>query len=156
MSVLKALQLLADQQGLHLRLGTTHRRIEFGAFGEASGLTFINTQAAPAALYGNDDVALIERFTVEHSAEVAANWLIPLGAGEGVAQLTLQHATRIGLYTVQSMTGPDGQTLYYIADAASIAALGRIEKVGVFYIAPVTNSDDIENAANALYDAAYA
>lgn len=157
-SVLKALQLLAEQQGLHLRLGERPRVVEFGQFGTDSGLVLINPTMAEAALEGTHEVALIERLSIVQSTEAAANWLLPLGAGEGVAQLTLAKATRSGRYDIRSTTGPDGTTLYYLADDASIAEYGVIQKVGVYRnIAPVTNSDgDVVNAANALYDAAAA
>lgn len=156
-SVLKALQSIAGQNGLHFRF-KSGTELEFGALGVDSGLRIIHKNQAPAELYTNDDVALIERLRVSYESEAVANWLLPIGAGEGEAALTLERSTRTSPHTIQSMTGPDGRTLYYLKDTASITTYGQIEKVGTFKdISPLSNSDtDIENAANALYDAAVA
>jgi hypothetical protein len=60
-------------------------------------------------------------------------------------------------YQVQTMTGPDGRTIYYLSDATSITAYGQIEKIFTVDISPLSHSSpDITNAANALYDAAVA
>ncbi len=84
------------------------------------------------------------------------NWVIALGAGEGVAALTLEKSTRTSPFTVQSIVGPDGNLQYYLSDATSVATYGQIEKIISFkQIAPLSNSEtDIINAANALFDAA--
>ncbi len=157
-SVLLALQKLAEQQGLHLRLGDAAQTVEFGTFGAASGVTLLNSQLAPDGVYDNDEIALVSQLTLQQSTEATANWLLPVGAGEGRAALTLEHSTRSSPYPIQSMTGPDGATLYYLVDTASVALYRQIQKVGAFKnIAPVSNSDnDILQAANALYDAAAA
>lgn len=156
-SVLKALQMLCEQQGLHLRLGGAGV-VEIGAFGAPSGLTLVAPALAAEPLYHNDDVAVVESITVAQDSEAVANWLLPVGAGEGEAALTLEKSTRSAPYPIQTVTGPDGRTLYFLVDDASAAAYGVIQKVGTFKnIAPVTNSDgDMVNAANALYDAAAA
>lgn len=154
LSVWKALLGLAAQQGLHVRSGSSARTIEVGAFGGAATLRLVNPMQAMRALDGNDDVALIESIAVEKNSEAVATRLYPLGAGIGEAWLTLEDATRSSPYTVQSTTGPDGSTQYYLQDTAGAALYGTIEKVGKFSsIAPLSNSAaDMENAANALYD----
>lgn len=157
-SVLKALQALVDQHGLHLRLGTDANSLEVGAFGASTGLRLVNAERAAADIYANDEVALIETLSLVQDSEAVANWLIPIGAGEGTAALTLRKSTRTTPYPIQNMVGPNGKRIYYLADSASIASYGQIEKVGTFKnIAPLSNTDaDIRNAANALYDAAAA
>lgn len=157
-SVLKALLAVCEQQGLHLRAGDDPNEVEIGAFGTDAGLRLVNPRRGHAALYDNDDVALIESISVDKSSEAVCTRLFPLGAGIGEAWLTLEDATRSTPYTVQSTTGPDGQTLYYIEDSAATSAFGQITKVGKFSnIAPLSNSAaDMENAANALYDIAAA
>lgn len=154
MSVFKALLALAEQQGLHVRLGDSAKEVEFGAFGASAGLTLVNPAQLHPAAYANDDIALIESIHVEMNSEAVCNRLFPIGAGIGEAWLTLENATRTSPYTVGSLTGPDGATMYFLNDAASLTAYGTIEKVGRFSeIAPLSNSAaDLENAANALYD----
>lgn len=155
-SVLKALQELVEQQGLHLRAGTAARSLEVGAFGSDSGLRIVQAERIHRGLLRNDDLALISRLDIVLDSEDVVNWVIPLGQGEGAAALSLQHSTRSSPYTIQTTTGPDGRTLYYLSDSASIASYGQIEAVKTFrQIGAVSNSDaDLENAANALYDAA--
>lgn len=157
-SVLKALLTMVEQQGVHLRPGTAPNTLEIGAFGDFSDLVLINPTMAPAGLYANNDVALIENISLTQNSEAVANWLLPIGGGEGTAALTLEHSTRSWPYVIQTMAGPDGRTLYYLTDDASVALYGTIQKVGTFKnISPVTNSAaDVVNAANALYDAATA
>jgi hypothetical protein len=157
-SILKALQELANNKGYHIRLGTSPGVVEFGAFGTDTGLRLVNPERAGYDLYSNDQILLIERVSLAMETEAVANWLLPVGAGEGNAALTLAKSTRTTPYTIQSTTGPDGKTLYYLSDATSITAYGQIQKVGTFKdIAPLSNSDaDVTLAANALYDAAAA
>lgn len=155
-SVLKALQELTEQQGLHLRLGENDHELEVGAFGDTIGLRLQQMTRVHRSAYRNDEIAFVERLNIAHDSEGAVNWLLPLGQGEGVSALTLEHSTRSSPYPIQTMTGPDGRTLYYLSDSASIAAYGTIQKVISFrQIGAISNSDaDLELAANALYDAA--
>lgn len=157
-SVLKALQYLVSEQGIHFRQGIGPNTIEVGVFGESNGITILNAPKDGVAIYTDPSLAYIEQIDIEDDSEDVINWLIPLGGGDGESALTLEHSTRTSPYTIQSLTGPDGRTLYYIADAASIAAYGEIQKVGTFkHINPLsTNTGDMTNAANALYDAAAA
>lgn len=163
-SVLKALQALCQESGLHLREGATPRTLEVGAFGDsatdASGnmLRITNAQRASEELYiGNDSLALLESFTLGQDSEAVANRIVVIGAGEGEAALTLKDSTRSDPYLIQTMT-VNGKTLYYIQDDASIALYGVIEKVVSFKrITPVSNGAAAKiAAANALYDAASA
>lgn len=156
-SVLKALQQIVTNLGVHFRLGEGNA-IEFGDFGALTSVAAMNTATVNAELYANADVAVIDQIEAGDDAENIINTLIPLGAGEGVAALTLKRSTRNTPYTIQSATGPDGRTYWYLEDAASVAAYGRVWGVGLYKdIAPITNAfADRVNAANALYDAAAA
>lgn len=157
-SVLKALQSLVAAQGAHLRPAASGKTLEVGTFGTDSGLTLINTGRMSRELYGNDDVALIERFSVSVDSEPIANRIFVYGAGDNVdAALTLELSTRTAPYTIQSRV-KNGRTEYYLEHAASVAAYGVIEKYAQFKeISPLGTSDtDKERAANALYDAAAA
>ena len=153
-NVLKALLRLAEERGYHLRSGAAANTVELGAFGTDSGLTFTNLQGAGQGILGNTDLVLIESLDVAESSRTVGNWISGYGAGEGEAALTLNRSTRTTPYTINTVTD-DGRTLYYLQDAASIAAFGQKEKVVVFKnIAPVTNTATAKTAAaNALYDA---
>lgn len=158
-SVLKALQHIAQQQGIHFRQGSTPDTLEIGTFGASNGLRIVNASEVQAALEYNDQILLIEDFTKLTSSEEMVNWLMPLGAGDGDAKLTLENSTRTTPYTIQSLTLPDGRTGWYIEDTASQTAHGvTIQKVGKLgEITPISNSAAaIEAAANALYDASAA
>lgn len=154
-TVLKALQELCEHQGLHLRLGDSANVVEIGAFGDTNALVIMSPSQLPAEIYANTDVALIEKLIVGESSEAVANVLVPLGQGAGESALTLEKSTRATPYTIQTMT-PNGKTHYYLQDDTSVALYGTIQKVGTYrQIGAVSNSDaDLENAANALYDAA--
>jgi hypothetical protein len=156
-NVFKALLALAEQQGLHVRAGTSAKTVEIGAFGSASGLRLINPMQAHHSLEDADEVALIETISVEKNSEAVCNRLYPIGAGIGEAWLTILAATRNTPYT-RNVVSVNGIDQHFLEHAASIAAYGVIEKMGRFGdIAPLSNSvADGENAANALYDAAAA
>jgi len=161
-SVLKALTRLAEERGLHIRQGTAAQTIEIGAFGTDNGIWAVAPDSIGLDIYLNDNLILIDDITQDTSTQEVVNWIIPIGAGEGTAALTLKYSTRSIAggypYNIQSMTGPDGRTLYYLSDSASIALYGQSQKVVTFKeIGPIANSSPArELAANALYDAAAA
>jgi hypothetical protein len=165
-TVLKALQSLSQQQGLHLRLGTG-KKVEIGAFGlgvgasdgDANGLTLVNAQHAGSEMLTNDDIAIIENCRQNSNSEDIITWLLPLAGGQNVdSALTLQYSNRSGDYPIHTMTGPDGRTLYFIRNVYAEAKYGTIVKVGTYKeISPLDNSDSaIQAASNAAYDAAVA
>lgn len=157
-SILGALQALVEQQGIHFRQGNTLGTIEIGTFGTPNGLRIVNVATLPPDFQENDDVLLIDSLTSVDDSEDLVNWLEPLGAGQGDAMLTLEKSTRTTPYTIQTITGPDGRTIYYIADSTSISTYGTIQRNGKFSdIAAISNSEaDQIAAANALYDMAVA
>jgi len=155
-SVLSALQKICDQNGLHLREALTENSvIEMGSFGTDCGVVAVSGDSLPTGVYANTDIAIIESIQKSEDTEAIANWLIPIGAGEGEAALTLKNATRA---EVKTMTGADGRVLYYMTDDASIATYGVIQRAGTFKdIAPLSNSTlSKQIASNSLYDAAKA
>lgn len=93
-SVLKSLQEIAKRQGLHLRLdGDQH--IKLGPLGDAAPVRIIQSgHRLMRSMMENDDVAVIQRLTWVDDSEAVANWIIPVGGGQGEAALTLQHSTR--------------------------------------------------------------
>jgi hypothetical protein len=152
-SVLKAIQAVVGEKGVHFRLDG-NIQLAAGDFGAESGLRAESAVAAHADLYTNDKLLLIESFRETHKSNEVVNAILPLGAGDGDAVLTLAKSTRGRMVT---RLGGDGRTEYWLEDAASIAEYGRIERrVDFKQIAPVTNSSsDVQNAANALDDAAW-
>lgn len=150
-SVLLAVDVLRDRWNKHFRLGEA-RVLEFGAFGADSGLTLTNVRGqVQGEIALNTNIALVETIRLVDESDEVFNYIIPLGAGQGTAQLTIEQAT-LGTYTVETGTNDDGSHYYFIQDATSVAAYGRREKILSFpSIRPITNSDaNILNAANAL------
>lgn len=156
-SVYNAILGLVEQQGLHVRAGTSAKTVEVGAFGSSSGLRLVNAVQAGHHLDDSDELVLIERITVEQDSEAVCTRLYPLGAGIGEAWLTIEKATRNLPYTRQ-VVNVNGIDQHFLEDFTAVAAYGVIEKMGKFTdIAPLSNSvTDVENAANALYDMAAA
>lgn len=158
-TVLRALQIVAENQGLHLRLGTAGKVLEVGAFGTTGDVTLMNAgQFIDVASYGNHAIAFIESISIKRTSDALATRLYPLGAGTNAdAALTLEDSTRDTPYPIQSET-TNGRTQYYIENEGASTEFGVIEKVGTFKtIAPLENSvTSIGYAANALYDAAAA
>lgn len=157
-SVFEALDVLRDRWGRHFRL-SAGRTLDFGAFGEDSGLRLIRADSAPRELAGNRQVALVTSLEIVTEADAVINRLIPVGAGVGTTQLTLQYVTEAADdYPVKTGTNADGSAFYYIEDTASQAAYGLVERpFERSDIRPLSNSGpDLANAANALYWAALA
>lgn len=155
-SVLAAFQDLAKRYGYHIRISnTTARTLEIGPFGDDNGLTIPNVVVTTSELLANPKIVPVQRLQTSDDTADVFNWIIPIGAGEGTAAITLEKSTRTTPYTIYNMAGPDGTTLYYIKDTTSITTYGQIEKVAQFKdIAPLSNDEtDQANAANALYDA---
>src|SRR3990167_8689613 len=156
-SVLKAFQDIAKRYGVHIRASASaSKTLEIGSFGESNGLRIHKIERITQEALANPALLMVQTISKDDDSEDLYNWLLPLGAGEGTAALTLEHSTRTTPYAISSVIGPDGTTLYIITDAASAATYGTIQNVGQFKeIAPLSNSEtDIINAANALYDAA--
>lgn len=150
-SVLRAVDVLRDRWGQHFRLGDV-RQFEFGAFGETATVTLSNLLGqVQSDFFSNENIALVNSIGLVEEADDIFNKLVPLGAGQGVAQLTIETAD-LGSYAVEEGLNADGSSYWYIADSASIAQYGQRERVLTLpSIRPITNSEaNIRNAANAL------
>lgn len=156
-STLKALQTLAKNAGYHLRLAATGV-IEFGALGDDTGLRLVQRRALGYGAYANQDIAFVLSIALKRSRRDVVNWVLPLGSKEQDPRVTLEYSTRSSPYTIQSMAGPDGSTLYYLSDAASMTTYSQRQAVRVYSQVEAASSDpaDLTAAANALYDAAAA
>ncbi len=155
-SVLKAFRDMVGRYGHHFRLSSDDKVVSISQFGVDSGLRVIKTEVITAKMIKDPNLLFVQRLPQTTESFDLVNWIIPLGAGEGTAALTLEKSTRTSPFTVQSIVGPDGNLQYYISDAVSVATYGQIEKIlTVKQVAALTNSEtDVINAANALYDAA--
>lgn len=155
-SILKAAQAVAEANGVHLREKSgTPGTLEVGAFGTVGDLLVVNKGRIGPLAEANTNVVFIEQFRVVDESEALVNRVVPFGAGLGESDLTLEAATLSSPYTVQSAT-VNGQTVWYLEDAASVTAYGVKEKyVKIENIAPLSNSQTaIQLAANALYKVA--
>jgi hypothetical protein len=162
-SIFEALDVLRDRWGVHFRLGGSStgsdRTLDFGSFGDDSGIRLIRPESVPREMASNADVALITGLEIVEESEAIINRLIPVGAGAGTTQLTLQYANSTHpSYPVLTGTNADGSAFYYIQDATSQADYGLVERpFERSDIRPLTNSTaNLQNAANALYRAALA
>lgn len=157
-NVLKALQRIARDTGNHLRLNATSKQLEFGAFGSDSGITLMGAGRITRGLLANDSVGIITSMTLQSESGVLFNRIYPFmnSMGEAVAGLEYSDRSISGGYDYdrESVTGPNGQELYYIEDSASIAQYGLIEKFGFYReVAPLSNSAAaLLIAGNSIYD----
>jgi hypothetical protein len=161
-TIWQALAKLADIFGFHLRENSGTREIDIDEFGtNTSGLTL---RAFEAVSPEQDDPLLRPITGLRILAESTDIWnrIIPIGQRAGISgvNITLEDATRSvangNPYDVDSAIGPDGETYYYIEDAASVAAHGvRTKVLQIKDVVPLgLTGTDAENASNALYDEA--
>jgi hypothetical protein len=148
-NVLKGLQEICNTNGIHFRAGVAPKNLEVGTFGDLLRITLMTTDSP---LTSSDTLGVIDQVSIEEDGEQIFNWLLPLGAGEGEAALTLKNSTRAD---VKSGVGANGQTYYYLEDAESVRLYGRKQKTVVFKnVVALNNSDGAKrDAANALRDA---
>jgi hypothetical protein len=155
-SILRAITIICEQYGHHFRLSANElKRVEVGTFGADSGRRVNRVQTITSETLNNPKLLFVRSIEADERTEEVTNWVMPVGAGEGITALTLAKSNRSSPYPIQTVVAPNGTTLYYISDAPSIAQYGELRSVVQFKdIAPLSNSDtDIRNAANALYDA---
>lgn len=154
-SVLKAIRRSVEIAGGHIRLGDG-KTLEVGYFGAMDSRRVNKVTAVTPETLTNDNLLLVQQLSAKETSKGMVNRLGVIGSGEGTAALTLEHSTRTAPYQIKTQALPDGSTLYYLEDTASIATYGVYEKLATFkQIEPVFNTAaDIINAANALYDLA--
>ena len=165
-NILKALIELAHRYDCHLRLGGTpgQRIVQISRLNNATLHTFRNAPTVAGDFGGSGVVLRVKEDKIATTGDNYYNVLMPVGAGEGEAALTLATTTRVTPYPIQSVTGPDLRTLYYVAtrnypaggytdfrsDPAAIVKVAQMRDIG-----PLSQSTaDIRNAADALYDEA--
>ena len=151
-SILEAVRATVTGAGHHMRLNGDGR-LEIGSFGADSGLRITNLRLPAVEALLHEHIALIERLQLIEDGYEIINWVEPVW-GNGDAVLTLKRSTRTSPYTIQTMAGPNGKTIYYLTDADSIAAYGEVRTVARMTDAPYIAADStaLINAANVLYD----
>ena len=159
-SIMNAVEELRQRFRQHYRMmAGFDRRLEFGNFGADSGVRLTGGDAVPSPFQDSyPNVVKCDMLSRSEDGEAVINRIIPLGSGQGVAQVTLEASTYAGTYAVQTGLNPDGSSYWYIQDATSIAAYGLREKPLIFSaVRPINNTDaGKENAANELHAAAEA
>lgn len=163
----EALAKAAQQFKLHVREdhitlsgGNPVRNVDVGAFGASSGIVFKNVDSVSPNLRQNTALYPISGISVLEDGNDLWNSIIPVGAGEGINQLTLRWSDRSVAggfpYDITTATGPDGQTYYYLEDSASVTAYGKRQRVvSIKDAAPLAlSAAGMKAASNALYDQA--
>lgn len=120
-SILAALIKLSELTGEHFRLGSGRKVVWLQNDQPASGIRAIRG-ADGLAMEGNDNVCILRNVTRERDAQEMVSRVIPLGAGEGGAKITLLGTT---------WSAPAGYTLdaasNYIKRDATESGYARIE-----------------------------
>jgi hypothetical protein len=159
-NVFEAVESVANKSGCHFRLkpadpdsGLFYQTVEFGNFGESSGVRVINPKGQSRSnLSEYPEIAFGRSIQVLYDDRPIYNRIIPVGNNG----LSIQDAT-LGSYTTQTGTNPDASSYYYIEDAASIAAYGVWEYVYRLNVEPLSGgAQHIIDAANVLKLAAEA
>lgn len=152
-NVLEAVKFIAKRTGYHFRQTPNQKILEFAPFGEDNGLIIENPAAYPDVYY-NDQIAIHSQLSVTEDSEDIYNVLLPVASGEGSSAITLADSDRTTPYTIQTVTGQDGQSFSVLKDTASIALYGERHKVlAVKNITPTSNTAAARtDAANQLYD----
>lgn len=155
-SVWAAMRQLAERFHFHLRANLIEQTIDLGAFGDVSGLRFTNLPNYDPVQTDYPDVIPIRTVQVVKTSREIWNSLLPHGPGQGEAALTISDSTRTEPYEILTATAPDGRSLHYIEDAASVARYGRRQRVVADKNAlPKEATEEALIAANnALYDGA--
>ncbi len=160
-TIFDSVALLAGTFGYHFRGGSAAKTLDFGAFGDDSGVLALGGDglAIPYNLVANPNLALVRSLRVAYQGDAVVNRLIPFGGAVGVATIDLSETTTTQPgYAVQSAALPGGGSYYYIEDATSQATYGLIERRFLRKdLRPISNSPaSREYAANILYEATLA
>lgn len=135
--------------------------VYLGTLNTSETIQAVNLERGAPAL-DNTKAAIISSIDVLRHSSAVANRIIPVGAGEGLNQLTLQASydagSRTSPYTIRRMVNADGSYTYYIEDRTSIDTYGVTEIVlARSDVRPITNSPTgIRLASDSLYDIAAA
>lgn len=150
-NVLRALSVVAESKGIHIRESAINQQLEAGAFGDvASHAEFVKGDGGETALFNDAPMIIHDASIIEQSAEVVNKVYVYTG-GDGDAAGTLELSDRA---FVDSETA-NGRTHWFIADSGSISLYGQISRrLDIKRLTPTSPSDAAEIAvANAGADA---
>lgn len=152
-SILKALQVVCEIEGVHLREdASTSKQVEISPFGADAGVWIDYIEGDGGEIHRrSDSPMLIEQIQViEESADIF-NYCLGFAGGSGDAAIDLGLSTRAFVESVSA----NGRTHYIIKDDTSIATYGQIaRRVDAKRIVPVANTDSaLQYAADAAADA---
>ena len=129
-NLFKAFRSIALRYGYHIRAKLdgnfdpvdASRTIQIGPFGSDTGLRINKVVTINSETLANDNLLIPQDLKKNRTIESNNyfNTILPNGAGEGEAALTLREAYEESgnggrTYPIQFITGPDGRTLYYIS-----------------------------------------
>ena len=135
---------------LHWWANVLTRTIYVGVLGAASGLRLASPQGP--APDGTLPTVVLEYLEERGTGEIV-NSLDAYGGNDGDHRLPLPFPCAVGAYAVQSRASRNGGTIYYVEDAASVAAYGRRRRVWTLNPANTQNLSTAEAQAQ-LYRAA--
>lgn len=135
-TVLNALIALAKQGGDHFREGSTARTLDWGVFGENSGLRLVNPgQVRRAQSTANTFLVYLNQLQVSSISADIANRLYPLGSSKFDLRDASSAATTI---KVRANRGPLGVTTALVGAHAATATLNVTAGTGTSFTAGET------------------
>lgn len=158
-SKFEALNKLAELFGWLTRFDSRSRTFDLANLAESSGLRFEGFEGPVPQMLANNPklVPLASIALTEDVAEVVTR-VIPFGQEQGISgdRVTLELATESSPYAVEIAIGDDGESYWFLRDAAAELAYGVIEEYVTFRdITPASVAmNDRIRAANALHGAA--
>lgn len=140
-TIYQAVEELAKRWGLHFRLGSGTRVLEFDAFGEVNTDVRLTNLSGQSIGFDGSKTAAIKSIKKMIATDEVYNRVIAVGAGNGAAQLVLLDTEVGDFFTVTSRTRTNGQIETFIEDLTSQAQFGIREVVLIFdQIRPIANT----------------
>jgi hypothetical protein len=150
-NVLRALSVVAETKGIHIRESATNQQIEAGSFGDVnSHAEFAKGDAGETALFKDAPMVIQDASIIEQSSEVVNKIYVYTG-GDGDAAGTLELSDR----SFVDSESANGRSHWFIQDSGSISLYGQIaRRLDIKRLNPTSPSDAAEVAvANAGADA---
>jgi len=150
-SKLKLLQDVVEKHGVHFRLASNaSKTVQAGAFGAVSGIVMAYYEGGADVRMDADLPMVIEQVELIEESFDVINWVLPFGAGDGDAALSLADSTRAGISSATN----NGRTYNYI-DKTGTSTYPRTVKArwnNKSIVQIDESSTARENAANLLFD----
>lgn len=152
-SILKALQIICEIKGVHLReSASVAKEIEIGPFGDDAGVWIDYVEGDGGEIHRRSDTPLLlEQIQVQEESAAIFNYVLGFAGGSGDAVIDLGLSTRTFVESISA----NGRTHYIMKDDASIAKYGTImRRVDAKRIVPTDTTDSaLQYAADAAADA---